>query len=88
MISCVNGLVPGIAYDGGYADHVVVPQSALASIPDDLFAEGAAPLLCAGITTFNALRESGARAGDLVAVLGIGGRRTRCASAPCRGSGR
>jgi D-arabinose 1-dehydrogenase-like Zn-dependent alcohol dehydrogenase len=73
MISCVNGQVPGIAYDGGYADHVVVPQSALASIPDDLSAEDAAPLLCAGITTFNALRESGARAGDLVAVLGIGG---------------
>jgi D-arabinose 1-dehydrogenase-like Zn-dependent alcohol dehydrogenase len=73
MISCVNGQVPGIAYDGGYADHVVVPASALASIPDDLSAEEAAPLLCAGITTFNALRESGARAGDLVAILGIGG---------------
>jgi len=73
MISCVNGLVPGIAYDGGYADHVVVPKAALASIPDDLSAEDAAPLLCAGITTFNALRESGARPGDLVAVLGIGG---------------
>ena len=54
---CVNGLVPGIAYDGGYADHVVVPKAALASIPDDLSAEDAAPLLCAGITTFNALRE-------------------------------
>ena len=51
----------GIAYDGGYADHVVVPTSALASIPDDLTAQDAAPLLCAGITTFNALRESGAR---------------------------
>jgi D-arabinose 1-dehydrogenase-like Zn-dependent alcohol dehydrogenase len=73
MISCVNGQVPGIAYDGGYADHVVVPASALAAIPDDLSAEEAAPLLCAGITTFNALRESGARPGDLVAVLGIGG---------------
>jgi D-arabinose 1-dehydrogenase-like Zn-dependent alcohol dehydrogenase len=73
MISCVNGQVPGIAYDGGYADHVVVPAGALASIPDDLSAEEAAPLLCAGITTFNALRESGARAGDLVAILGIGG---------------
>jgi D-arabinose 1-dehydrogenase-like Zn-dependent alcohol dehydrogenase len=72
-ISCVNGVVPGIAYDGGYADHVVVPQSALASIPDDLSAELAAPLMCAGVTTFNALRESGARAGDLVAVLGVGG---------------
>src|SRR4051812_40689592 len=73
MISCVNGQVPGIAYDGGYADHVIVPRSALASIPDDLSAEDAAPLLCAGITTFNSLRESGARAGDLVAILGIGG---------------
>lgn len=73
LISCVNGLVPGIAYDGGYADHVVVPAGALASIPDDLSAEDAAPLLCAGITTFNALRESGARPGDLVAILGIGG---------------
>jgi len=73
MISCENGLVPGIAYDGGYADHVVVPKTALASIPDELSAEDAAPLLCAGITTFNALRESGARPGDLVAILGIGG---------------
>jgi D-arabinose 1-dehydrogenase-like Zn-dependent alcohol dehydrogenase len=73
LISCENGLVPGIAYDGGYADHVVVPAGALASIPDDLSAEDAAPLLCAGITTFNALRESGARPGDLVAILGIGG---------------
>jgi len=73
LISCTNGLVPGIAYDGGYADHVIVPQSALASIPDELAAEDAAPLLCAGITTFNALRDSGARPGDLVAVLGIGG---------------
>lgn len=73
FISCVNGLVPGIAYDGGYADHVIVPQSALASIPDELSSEDAAPLLCAGITTFNALRESGARPGDVVAILGIGG---------------
>ncbi|MEH3052427.1 MAG: alcohol dehydrogenase [Patulibacter minatonensis] len=73
FISCPNGLVPGIAYDGGYADHVVVPKAALASIPDDLAAEDAAPLLCAGITTFNALRESGARPGDLVAILGVGG---------------
>lgn len=73
FISCVNGQVPGIAFDGGYADHVVVPISALASIPDDLASQDAAPLLCAGITTFNALRESGARPGDLVAILGIGG---------------
>ncbi|WP_111765786.1 alcohol dehydrogenase [Nakamurella deserti] len=73
LISCVNGQVPGIAYDGGYADHVVVPQGALAAVPDDLDAVDAAPLLCAGVTTFNALRESGARAGDLVAILGVGG---------------
>ena len=73
MISCVNGQVPGIAYDGGYADHVVVPKDALASVPDDLDAVEAAPLMCAGITTFTALRESGARPGDLVAVLGVGG---------------
>jgi len=73
MISCQNGLVPGVAYDGGYADHVIVPRSALASIPDELSAEEAAPLLCAGITTFNALRESGAGPGELVAILGIGG---------------
>jgi D-arabinose 1-dehydrogenase-like Zn-dependent alcohol dehydrogenase len=73
FISCVNGQVPGIAYDGGYADHVIVPKAALASIPDDLSAADAAPLLCAGITTFNALRESGAGPGDLVAILGVGG---------------
>lgn len=73
QISCVNGQVPGIGFDGGYADHVVVPAGALASIPDDLSAVDAAPLLCAGVTTFAALRESGARAGDLVAILGIGG---------------
>lgn len=73
MISCASGQVPGIAYDGGYADHVVVPEDALASIPDELSAEDAAPLLCAGITTFNALRGSGSRAGDLVAILGVGG---------------
>ena len=73
MISCVNGRVPGIAYDGGYADRVVVPKEALAALPDDLSAQDAAPLLCAGVTTFNALRESGARPGDLVAVLGVGG---------------
>ena len=73
QISCPSGQVPGIAYDGGYADHVVVPKDALASIPPELSAEDAAPLLCAGVTTFNALRDSGARPGDLVAVLGIGG---------------
>ena len=73
FITCVNGLVPGIHYPGGYADYMVAPAVALAAIPDDLAAEDAAPLLCAGITTFNALRNSGAKGGDLVAVLGIGG---------------
>ena len=65
--------IPGIAYDGGYADYVIVPAGALVAIPDGLTAVEAAPLMCAGITTFNALRNSGARAGDTVAVLGIGG---------------
>jgi D-arabinose 1-dehydrogenase-like Zn-dependent alcohol dehydrogenase len=65
--------VPGISYDGGYAEYMIAPIEALASIPDELSAVEAGPLLCAGITTFNALRNSGARAGDLVAILGIGG---------------
>jgi D-arabinose 1-dehydrogenase-like Zn-dependent alcohol dehydrogenase len=73
FITCVNGQIPGISYDGGYADYMIVPFEALAAVPDDLSAEDAAPLLCAGITTFNALRNSGLRAGDLVAVLGVGG---------------
>jgi D-arabinose 1-dehydrogenase-like Zn-dependent alcohol dehydrogenase len=65
--------VPGIHYDGGYADYMIAPIEALAAIPDELESAAAAPLLCAGITTFNALRNSGARPGDLVAVQGIGG---------------
>ena len=73
FITCRNLRVPGIHYDGGYADYMLAPIEALASIPDELEAAAAAPLLCAGITTFNALRNSGARAGDLVAILGIGG---------------
>lgn len=73
FITCKNLKVPGIAYDGGYSEYVVVPSDALALIPDDLSPEEAAPLLCAGITTFNALRHSGAIGGDLVAILGIGG---------------
>jgi D-arabinose 1-dehydrogenase-like Zn-dependent alcohol dehydrogenase len=73
FITCVNAKVPGISYDGGYADYMVAPFEALAAIPEDLEAADAAPLLCAGITTFNALRNSGARAGDTVAILGIGG---------------
>ena len=73
FISCENGQIPGIAYDGGYAEYMVAPAEALARIPDDLSDVDAAPLLCAGITTFNALRESVARPGDLVAILGVGG---------------
>ena len=72
-VLCVVGQVPGMAYDGGYADYMIAPIEALAAIPDDLAAVEAAPLLCAGITTFNSLRHSGARPGDLVAILGIGG---------------
>lgn len=73
FLTCANGQIPGISYDGGYADYMIAPFEALASVPDSLSAEDAAPLLCAGITTFNALRNSGARPGDVVAVLGIGG---------------
>jgi propanol-preferring alcohol dehydrogenase len=73
FISCENGRVPGISYDGGYAEYMVAPIEALARIPEDLSDVDAAPLLCAGITTFNALRESDARPGDLVAILGLGG---------------
>jgi D-arabinose 1-dehydrogenase-like Zn-dependent alcohol dehydrogenase len=72
-VLCIVGQVPGMAYDGGYADYMIAPIEALAAIPDDLAAVEAAPLLCAGITTFNSLRHSGARPGDLVAILGIGG---------------
>jgi D-arabinose 1-dehydrogenase-like Zn-dependent alcohol dehydrogenase len=73
FINCRNLKISGISYDGGYAESVVVPLDALARIPDDLSAEEAAPLLCAGITTFNALRHSVAHPGDVVAVLGVGG---------------
>ncbi|MFT4503301.1 alcohol dehydrogenase [Caballeronia sp. 15711] len=73
FVACQRAQVPGISYDGGYAEYMVAPVEALARIPDDLSDVDAAPLLCAGITTFNALRNSGARAGDVVAILGIGG---------------
>jgi D-arabinose 1-dehydrogenase-like Zn-dependent alcohol dehydrogenase len=71
--NCENLKIPGISYDGGYQQYMVAPVEALAAIPDSLSAVEAAPLLCAGITTYNALRHSGALPGDLVAVLGIGG---------------
>ena len=73
FLTCKVGQIPGISYDGGYAEYMIAPFEALASIPEELKSEDAAPLLCAGITTFNSLRHSGAHAGDLVAVLGIGG---------------
>jgi D-arabinose 1-dehydrogenase-like Zn-dependent alcohol dehydrogenase len=73
LIDCENMEIPGVTMDGGYADYVVVRASALAAMPDDLANEEAAPLLCAGITTYNALRHSGAHGGDRVAVLGVGG---------------
>ena len=65
--------VPGVAYDGGYAEYMIAPADALALIPRELSAVDAAPLMCAGITTYNSLCNSGARPGDLVAVLGVGG---------------
>jgi D-arabinose 1-dehydrogenase-like Zn-dependent alcohol dehydrogenase len=65
--------IPGISYDGGYAEYVIAPAGALALIPDGLSPVDAAPLMCAGVTTFNPLRNCGARPGDLVAILGIGG---------------
>lgn len=73
LIDCENMEIPGITVDGGYADYVLVRANALAAMPEDLSDEEAAPLLCAGITTYNALRHSGATGGDRVAILGVGG---------------
>jgi D-arabinose 1-dehydrogenase-like Zn-dependent alcohol dehydrogenase len=73
FITCENMQVPGISYDGGYAEYMIAPANALALVPEDLSPTEVGPLMCAGITTFNALRNSGARPGDLVAILGIGG---------------
>src|SRR5229473_7804449 len=71
--NCANLKITGISFDGGYQEYMVAPVEALAAIPESLDAAEAAPLLCAGITTYNALRHSGALPGDLVAVLGVGG---------------
>jgi D-arabinose 1-dehydrogenase-like Zn-dependent alcohol dehydrogenase len=71
--NCRNLKIPGISYDGGYQQYMVAPMEALVAIPESLTDVEAAPLLCAGITTYNALRHSGAMPGDLVAVQGIGG---------------
>jgi D-arabinose 1-dehydrogenase-like Zn-dependent alcohol dehydrogenase len=74
FFACQNAsAVTGISYDGGYAEYMVAPASAIAHLPEGISPEDAAPLMCAGVTTFNALRNSGARAGEVVAVLGLGG---------------
>jgi D-arabinose 1-dehydrogenase-like Zn-dependent alcohol dehydrogenase len=73
FVLCDNQQISGISYDGGYADYVIAPANAVALIPDELADVDAAPLMCAGVTTFNSLRNAGARPGDVVAVLGVGG---------------
>lgn len=73
FINCENGQVTGFDYDGGYAEYLTVPQETLASVPDGLDAAPAAPLMCAGVTTYNALRNSDAKPGNLVAIQGVGG---------------
>ena len=70
---CVNRKVTGIDFDGGYAEYMLAPVTALAAIPEALPAEEAGPFMCAGVTVYNALRHSGARAGEVVAIHGIGG---------------
>ena len=72
FFACELGRVTGLTHDGGYAEYMIAHRTALARLPDGLSAVAAAPLVCAGVTTFNALRNSGARAGDTVAILGIG----------------
>ena len=73
FVTCVRLQIPGISYDGGYSEFVFVPFESLARVPSELAPEEAAPLMCAGVTTFNALRHSSAQPGDLVAIQGIGG---------------
>jgi propanol-preferring alcohol dehydrogenase len=73
IVNCQNAVIPGVTVDGGYAEVMIAESRGIASIPDELTSAEAAPLLCAGITTFNALRNAGLRGGDLVAVQGIGG---------------
>lgn len=73
FINCAKAKITGVSHDGGYAEYVVVPYESAARIPEELEAVDAGPLLCAGVTTYNSLRNSGARPGDTVAVQGIGG---------------
>lgn len=72
VLTCDQGKICGISYDGGYAEYTIVPQEALISIPEELSFEEAAPLVCAGVTVYNGLRNSVAKPGDTVAILGIG----------------
>jgi D-arabinose 1-dehydrogenase-like Zn-dependent alcohol dehydrogenase len=72
-VNCQNPVIPGVTEDGGYAEVMIAEARGIASVPDELTSAEAAPLLCAGITTYNALRNAGLRGGDLVAVQGIGG---------------
>jgi D-arabinose 1-dehydrogenase-like Zn-dependent alcohol dehydrogenase len=73
FLACKSGRITGIHFDGGYGEYVLAPSVAVAALPDEISFAEAAPILCAGVTTFNALRHTGARAGELVAVQGIGG---------------
>ncbi len=73
FFACVTGQITGITFDGGYAEYLIAPANAVALMPAELQPVEAAPLMCAGVTTFNALRNSGARPGDVVAILGLGG---------------
>lgn len=73
FVNCINAGITGFTHDGGYTEYMVAPAQSLAAIPDELSPEDAAPLLCAGITTYNALRHSGAMPGDVVAIQAIGG---------------
>jgi D-arabinose 1-dehydrogenase-like Zn-dependent alcohol dehydrogenase len=73
LVACQNPSIPGLTYDGGYAEYMIVPFEALAAVPESLKSADAAPLLCAGITTFNALRNTAAKPPDTVAILGMGG---------------
>lgn len=73
FVNCANEKLTGITYDGGYAEYMLAPWEAVAAMPDSLDPAEAGPLLCAGVTTFNALRHSGAQPSDLVAILGVGG---------------
>src|SRR5271170_1668106 len=73
LVNCVNQAYTGVQQDGGYAEMMIAKSSGLIAVPDELSSANAAPLLCAGLTTFSALRNSPARAGDLVAVFGVGG---------------